>query len=751
MKNYSILGLLLLFLISWSDLQARHIVGGEISYEFVRDSVRGTQPFKVYRFRLVIYRDCESQTQFDSAPNAGFEATVTVFREGGDRPVDGSPYYLAAPIVEQIDAGANSCLSIPDNICVERGIYEFEAVLPDTPEDYYVVYQRCCRNESITNLINPGRSGATYYINVTTEAKARNNNSPQIDMVPPLAVCIDEPLEFDFSATDIDGDSLVYSFCSPIIGGGPDQNNSTGTGGIAPNPDAPPPYNQVVQFIDGMYSVNQPLGDNANFQIDPRTGIITGRPDRFGQFAAAVCIKEYRNGLLLSETRRDFQINVVECRDAVNALVSAPDIDAEGNFLFEVCQFDTVFFINLSFDENLIEETHWQFNLENGDTLRSADWDAQLVFPDAGVFEGQLILNPNVGCGDTANLIVTVSPGLSTAFTYSYDSCAIEPIQFLLLLDQNADYTWDFGDGTTSTLLEPSHQFQQTGAQMVSLTATADGFCSSTTTQVIPYFPLPQIELDSFASKVVCENELTLFDDLVGILDDSYDVRWDFGDGTQAIGLAPAHQYALEGSYSLDLEIVSPSGCELAQTFLDVVEVLPTPVADFSFLPERPTLLNNEVVFQDQSVDAASYDWDFNGLGSSMESNPIFTFPEIGLQVVQLTVANTFGCVDSVQYSFEILPIIDLYIPNAFSPNGDDSNEVFKWEGILSETQNYQFMIWDRWGRLVFSTNNPELGWDGQDAYTGLAEPEGVYIYFIGFDGLRGRPVEYSGSVHLIR
>ena len=277
---------------------------------------------------MKIYRDCAgSGAIFDSSPGAFTIGTVTVYEDGSNLPFDLDPdpnvvsngvINLNAPIITNIPADvSNPCLIIPDDVCVEEGIYQFIITLPNNPKSYHIVYQRCCRNNSISNIINPGETGATYTLELKPEAQQTSagcvNDSPTFNNFPPIIICANEPINFDHSASDGDGDQLVYKFCSPKVGGGTD--GSTGVGnandftGVAPNPDSPPPF-QNVTFVNPPYGPLIPMAGDPQVTIDPTTGLITGVPTALGQFVVGVCVEEYRNGVLLSVVKRDFQFNV---------------------------------------------------------------------------------------------------------------------------------------------------------------------------------------------------------------------------------------------------------------------------------------------------------------------------------------------------------------------------------------------------------------------------------------------------------
>lgn len=286
---------LVIISLGYATAKASHIVGGYFRYECVNSTN--------YRLFLVLYRDCFSGgAMFDSDFDNGapFLGTVTIYQG-----VDNIVYdviQLGTPIVESVPIPAN-CDS--DNLCLERGTYFFEINLPIAAEPYHIVYQRCCRTTSIANINLPGETGATFSISITPAAQSSCNSSPKF--INPMMICsnIAQQFSFEHGATDVDGDSIAYSFCAPWAGGGNDQINTDAPNGVAPDPDMPPPFTDV-SFIAPPFSASQPIMGAPPFSIQATTGQVNGKPTTLGSFVYGVCANEYRNGQLLSETRFEF-------------------------------------------------------------------------------------------------------------------------------------------------------------------------------------------------------------------------------------------------------------------------------------------------------------------------------------------------------------------------------------------------------------------------------------------------------------
>ncbi len=728
-------------------LQAAHIIGGEINYQCLGNDN--------YRFRMILYRDCSGNgALFDGDLNAPLLATITIYRGNS-----ATPYAIVdpgAPTITHIPPDlSNPCLVAPPGVCVEEGIYTFTLNLPYTGESYHIVYQRCCRNNTISNILNPGNTGATYYMELTPLAQQVCNNSPTFDNFPPIVICRNEPINFDFSATDADGDQLIYSFCTPYRGGGPDTDNTEAPFGVAPNPDLPPPFYGLT-FLN-PYSVQNPLGTNPPMTIDPTTGIIDGIPPFLGQFVVGVCVEEYRNGQLLSTTRRDFQFNVANCEPTVVAQIQSDDIKPDGTFVVQSCGSRDVQFVNQSFQANFIYETFWSFDLGGGQQFTSDEWSPLITFPEEGIFQGYLILNPGTTCSDSIGIELNIFPAIYADFTYQQiDPCTPDSIYFTDLSFSNAganaliDWAWDFGDGQSSNQVHPAHYYDQPGDMQITLTVTDINNCSASTSQILPYYPLPPLIIPAPNTEIGCEPLSVHFLNLSQPINESYEILWEFGDGNTGFGVSPTHLYEQDGIYTLYLSITSPLGCFIDSTFIDLIEVLPSPTAGFDYTPSNPSNFEPLVQFTDQSQDAASWYWNFGGWGESYVPNPLFEFPDTGKQVVTQIVTHLSGCQDTLSRIVDIEPQVRYFLPNAFTPNADGTNDGFRGAGIMDGAREFTLQIWDRYGALIFETHDPNTPWRGYGP-KGQMIPPGTYLVTVRYVEPRGKEVKLKGTVTLIR
>ena len=205
MKRFLLVLICGLMSIHW--LQATHIVGAELYYECI-DSTRYR-----YLITLKLYRDCDRG-------QAPFDNPIEFFVFGAaDSSLVGIYNIAKPPLTPRIvPRGWEACLGSIDSLCVEEGIYRMILPLPPRKGGYHLAWARCCRNSAITNLQVPLSQGVTFLAHLPDTSLARCNSMPTFNQVPPIFLCAGLPFRFDHSATDMDGDSLVYRLVNPYLG-----------------------------------------------------------------------------------------------------------------------------------------------------------------------------------------------------------------------------------------------------------------------------------------------------------------------------------------------------------------------------------------------------------------------------------------------------------------------------------------------------------------------------------------------------
>ena len=260
----------------------------------------------------------------------------------------------------------------------------------------------------------------------------------------------------------------------------------------------------------------------------------------------------------------------------------------------------------------------------------------------------------------------------------------------------------------------------------------------------------PQASLD-FEGDTVCLNEFNRLRSLSMVSGGTLrEVIWDLGDGSTSVGEEVVHRYALSGEYAIRLITQTDMGCYDTLLRQNAVKVRTLPEPDFTFEKVLDSMMVTGYQFWNYSIGNGPfvYGWVFDRFGGSAEENPYGEFLDSGVMSVSLTVTDRFGCEKDTVKQFRVLPITKMFIPNAFSPNANGLNEVFKPYGI-AYVLRYQMQIYNRWGELLYITQDLHQGWDG--TYRGVDVPEGVYMYNISYIGLGNQLENRSGSITLLR
>ena len=228
---------------------------------------------------------------------------------------------------------------------------------------------------------------------------------------------------------------------------------------------------------------------------------------------------------------------------------------------------------------------------------------------------------------------------------------------------------------------------------------------------------------------------------------------WDFGDGNTSTQQNPANCYNTPGVYSVTLTVTTGGGCANTLVLPNYINVYANPVAAFTVSPQPTTILSSTLYFTDGSTNAASWTWSFGDVlnSSSNQQNPSFTYTDPICYQVELSVASTDGCVDTASQQVCIDPDVAIFVPNTFTPNDDALNEVFIPVCVGIDPEKYQLWVFDRWGNLIFTTEDLNKGWDGKvQGHSDLCQ-EDTYVWKIRAIDVLGKKHSLIGHVNLIR
>lgn len=232
-------------------------------------------------------------------------------------------------------------------------------------------------------------------------------------------------------------------------------------------------------------------------------------------------------------------------------------------------------------------------------------------------------------------------------------------------------------------------------------------------------------------------------------------MTWNFGNGDQAAQLASAmYAYDGEGFFFPSLSITDLHGCVWTDTLVTGLRIFPTPNARFQVAEERLYLPETSVVIENNSTGADNFIWQYSQ-GLPIEgAEPQIELPQHqeGSYLLRLTARNAYGCSHTFSKSLEVVQAIDLYIPNAFTPNGDGINDDWKVEGLGIDAFHLKLEVFDVWGTIVFASEDPEEHWDGYSKATGIPVASGNYNYrILARDTERGIGHLFEGHMILLR
>ena len=715
----------MLFLFAVFFANGAHLVGGELSY-----ACSGNNNYTV---TLKVYRDCNSTgAPFD--PNA----IIAVFN--GSTLLQYTTLSPAPSTISNIPVIINNpCLQSPPNICTEMAVYTAVVNLPPSTGGYVLTYQRCCRNATITNIPSPGTWGSTY----TTRIPPNDiscNSSPSFLTNPPIALCTNDPLNINSAATEPDGDSLFYEFCSPLHGG--DQNFPQPG---SPNSPAvsPPPY-VSVPFLTG-YTASNPIASNPSVQIDPNTGVITGTPNQARQYVVAICVSEYRNGVLLSTVRRDYQFNVTNCQSNVTAVLNANPLYCTGT---------TVTFSHSSLNGS---SYFWDFGDPNSSSDTSNLQTPSYTYSDTGTYSVMLIVNKGWPCSDTVIETISVRYPANAAFSFSGPLCLQSgAITFLpTSVNSGSDlFFWDFGPNaspaSSNDRFPPPVIFSTPGKHPIKLTVNSFG-CSKSVYDTVTIYLRPTIGFNIPHQKGCAPFTVEFNDSSESATSLVYE--WDFGDGNFSSDASPVHTYRQPGVYSVRLKIFTTEGC------IDTLELIrpnyiivnPSPTSAVTITPTRTNIYNAVIEVTDLSAQPGEdYYTDMDdGIVYTNTKNFLHQYQDTGTYYVKHVVTNGFNCADTATIIVRINPVPLIFTPNAFTPNGDGQNDIYLPSVVGAK--DFEFIIYSRWGDMVFRTTDPLEGWNGRDQNTGNELPVGVYAFTIHVRDINFEVADKKGYINLIR
>ena len=347
------------------------------------------------------------------------------------------------------------------------------------------------------------------------------------------------------------------------------------------------------------------------------------------------------------------------------------------------------------------------------------------------------------GCIKNKSIVINAVPvpDLSISGTDSIcigDSCSLNAS----VTNQVLPIAYQWSNGLPAS---PVVNVAPLSTQNYNLVVVDGNGCSDTTDFIVNVQKLPVINFNQSDTTVCGELDYT-FNALVVPSNVSY--FWDFGDGRSSTSISPTNNYSSAGAYTPSLTVTSTLGCESSLSMPDLITVHPMPQVDFNVTPSILFDDYSQADLTNLSVGAVNYIWNFgDGSDTSHVESPIHFYPDSGTYIITLIGESDKGCIDSI--SKVLLHVINSYafVPNCFTPNNDGKNDVLKFFTV--NVSDFYFQLLDRWGSVLFETNNPEAEWDG--TYQGNYVREGVFVYKMEYKSIQRKRIETFGSITLLR
>ncbi|MEW6470547.1 MAG: PKD domain-containing protein, partial [Bacteroidota bacterium] len=362
-----------------------------------------------------------------------------------------------------------------------------------------------------------------------------------------------------------------------------------------------------------------------------------------------------------------------------------------------------------------------------------------------------VIVTDQNGCSITAQVAVT-QPTLLTTTTSNASYCVGSGGTVAVLAQGGTPgytYSWSGGLGSNS-----SASVSPTATTTYTVWVTDANNCTAVDSSLVTVNTAPVISFyasDSSGCAPLC---VTFTNNTPG----SVTVNWSTTDnGATGSGNTWNHCYNNPGSYDVTITVTDNNGCSSTQTAVGLINVYGNPVADFTLSPQPTTILNPEICFTNTSINADTYTWDFGDPYSNAQNNSsnledvCHVYSDTGTYCVKLIAATVNGCVDSVTYCLVIGPDFTFYAPNAFTPDGDGTNDLWAPTGIGIDESEYELWIFDRWGDMIWMTDVWGKGWDGRANGGDEIAQIDTYVWKVKVKDLFGNMHVYVGHVSIIK
>ncbi len=447
------------------------------------------------------------------------------------------------------------------------------------------------------------------------------------------------------------------------------------------------------------------------------------------------------------------------CADTLKDSITVYPMPVAGYSFSNVCLNQPMIFNDSSrISSGSIAAHSWNF----GDgTSPNGNPNPSHLYANPGTRPVTLIVTSAYGCKDTIVKNTVVHP-LPHARIYALDVCNGTAVQFadssyIAPSDTIHSWRWNYADNSAfSAAQNNSHLYGSAGVYPVQLFITSNFGCVDSVIRAVTVNPNPIVSFTRNDS-IGCEPLCVTFQNTSTVNPGTNTVFvWNYGDQSSAgSGQSPFHCYHNDSVFApnlldVTLTVTSDSGCVSTKTKTHYITVYPMPIAGFTALPSSASIVNPVITITDKSIGANYWHWNFGDQDTTSIHNPNpHTYADTGTYLIRQIVSTQYNCVDTAYQTITIEPDFLFYIPNSFTPNDDGVNDTFNGKGIF--IKEYEMMIFDRWGNLIFYSDDKNKGWDGRANHGADIAQRDVYIYSIKITDFNQRKHSYKGTVTLVR
>jgi gliding motility-associated-like protein len=418
------------------------------------------------------------------------------------------------------------------------------------------------------------------------------------------------------------------------------------------------------------------------------------------------------------------------CTASLDTTINVWAVPSASFVVPEGCQYDVLLFLDEStIEEGTIDELQW---IAEGNTLIGSD-SMLYAFQGWGSLIMSLVPVSDHGCTDTIIHPVTIHPAPvvtlfvdNTCFGDMAELVAESNIPAGSIIQE----TWAAGDESPVVSGNAvDHYYYSPDTYGAVFSATSDHGCVTSVVDSIIIYPLAYPDF-SMEATAFCAFLPSQFTDQ-STVENPYDVvawEWFLEDSLFSTEQNPFVYFSDPGIYNLTFQVTTNMGCQSDSLLPNAVTIWPKPDAAFIPNPDEAFIYYPLIEFEDlSSEDVVSWAWDLGDGTFTNEQNPVHEYQTWDVYYVVEYVENQYGCLDTAWHDVVINPDVLIYVPNAFTPDLDGINETFKPVMSGFDVDLYEFSIFDRWGEVIFRTEDPESGWNAGAMENGYFVPDGVY------------------------